>query len=130
MALFDPHPANARRLEAGPRGQTLCHHFKDEADSDAFIRYLKFTIRNIMPYVNMVNGIFMHFLRREFLLRAKPWLGMRRRQTRQLGGRPAGLSRKAGCETADWEVGGTENPPTTLGGTGVNPSGTVILYII
>jgi hypothetical protein len=54
VALFDPHPANARRLEAGPRGQTLGHHFKDEADSDAFIRYLKFTIRDFMPYVNML----------------------------------------------------------------------------
>jgi pyruvate formate lyase activating enzyme len=34
---------------------------------------------------------------------------------RQLSGRPAGLSRRAGCETADLEVCGTKNPPTSSG---------------
>ena len=36
-------------------------------------------------------------------------------RTRPWGGRPAGLSRRAGCGTADLEVGGTKNPPTTSG---------------
>jgi len=34
-------------------------------------------------------------------------------RTRPWGGRPAGLSRRAGCGTADLEVGGTKNHPTT-----------------
>jgi len=38
---------------------------------------------------------------------------------RQIGGRPAGLETR---ETADWEVCGTKNPPTTSGGNGTGPT--------
>jgi hypothetical protein len=52
VPLFNPHHANVRRLESGPRGQTVGRNFKDEADSDAFNRQPKPIIRNSVQYVN------------------------------------------------------------------------------